>query len=165
MSKRYAFFLSILLCSCNVAKPVIVEISEPVVFMFEDLDLSQDELFLKANEWMISTFNNAESVIQYSDKEAGTLMGKYILYERAATYLSDNITTPDTRVYATLDIRVKDNKARLAVKVLDSWTYSYVKFSSGKEYISGVPKEDALNKIESLSASFKKNLLAKGVDF
>ena len=33
--------------------------------------------FIKANEWMVQSFNDAKSVIQFKDKEAGIFKGKY----------------------------------------------------------------------------------------
>ena len=39
---------------------------------------TKDQLFVKTNAWFVENFGNAESVIQYSDKEAGKIMGKYI---------------------------------------------------------------------------------------
>jgi hypothetical protein len=40
--------------------------------------VSKDDLFVKTNLWAVGYFNKAESVIEYSDKEAGIISGKFI---------------------------------------------------------------------------------------
>ena len=40
---------------------------------------NQDDLFIKANDWMISMFKDASSVIQFNDKQEGVLIGKYLM--------------------------------------------------------------------------------------
>lgn len=44
------------------------------------------ELYVSANEWMAENFVNAKSVIQYSDKEAGKIVGKYIDNSQEGSY-------------------------------------------------------------------------------
>jgi hypothetical protein len=39
---------------------------------------SKSDLYVKANAWFVETFNSAESVIEFQDKEAGKIMGKYV---------------------------------------------------------------------------------------
>ncbi|WP_107822016.1 DUF4468 domain-containing protein [Mangrovibacterium marinum] len=55
---------------------VTVSKSEQVI----EVPGTKDELYVKANEWMVRSFNNAKSVIQFQDKEAGKIMGKYLLH-------------------------------------------------------------------------------------
>jgi len=42
------------------------------------LNTPKDELYIKVNSWFVETFTSAESVIEFQDKEAGRVMGKYI---------------------------------------------------------------------------------------
>ena len=35
----------------------------------------QNSLYVKASNWMVETFNNSKSVIQFRDKESGTISG------------------------------------------------------------------------------------------
>ena len=67
-------------------------------------DLSAKENYILANEWMVEAFNNAESVIQFSDKEAGIVRGKYSLYSGWGNgyYSIDKVT-------AIITLRTKDN--------------------------------------------------------
>ena len=150
----------ITLISCTVIPTVTVSFPETIVTTLTELDSSQDELFIKANEWMIAAFNDAESVIQYSDKEAGTLIGKYLLGGSAAEKISAYFSTPENRVYAIIDLRVKDNKARLSIKPDSEWTYR-----SYENVLSVVSEESVLKKIEILSESLKKSLVRDAIDF
>lgn len=43
-----------------------------------ECDGSKDKLYIKANQWFVETFNSAEHVIEFSDKEAGVITGKYV---------------------------------------------------------------------------------------
>ena len=38
--------------------------------------VSASDLYVRANEWFVKTFNSANSVIQMQDKEAGKIIGK-----------------------------------------------------------------------------------------
>jgi hypothetical protein len=54
---------------------------------------TKNKLYLKANDWMISTFGNAESVIQFSDKDAGVITGKYLMGKSLIRVGNSNIYT------------------------------------------------------------------------
>lgn len=97
-----------------------VSISEANSHVYEIPGKLKNKLFLDANNWMVSTFNSAESVIEYSDKEEGAIIGKYLLsgHVRNSTYSSI-----DTRVYAKINIWVKDNKAKIDIKPTGEWNY------------------------------------------
>ena len=41
---------------------------------------TKNDVYVKANLWLVDVFNSAKSVIQFSDKEAGVIKGKYVLY-------------------------------------------------------------------------------------
>ena len=61
-----------------VGSKISLETPPPRVATFEN-DHSKDENYVLANEWMVETFNNAESVIQFTDKESGTVRGNILL--------------------------------------------------------------------------------------
>lgn len=69
-------------------------------------DASKDELFVRANSWMVDTFRSAESVIQYTDKEAGIVKGKYLLVLPIGIGEKMNVTS-------TVTIEVKDERAKI----------------------------------------------------
>lgn len=66
----------------------------------------------------------------------------------------------DTRVYAKIDIRVKDSKARISIEPLGSWKYD----STGMT-IFNYNEDDAREDIQILASSFHEALLRKGVEF
>lgn len=77
--------------------------------VIDSLNASKDELYLKVNTWFVENFNSAESVIEYQDKEAGRIMGKYIFeYSTGMGYLG--------WVKQTIIIDIKDNKIRIIIK-------------------------------------------------
>lgn len=134
--------------SCVTVQPLSME-NEPHVQVYENLEGSQSELFLAANEWMIKTFNNAESVIQHSDKDEGVLMGKYLMHGTLSTgmYGSDN------RIFAMIDVRVKDGRARVSITPQGSWYPHFYK------------REHAIADMESLSESFHSSIQGEKIDF
>lgn len=131
--------------------------TDRVSMIFDDLNGTQTELYIKANDWMVSTFVDATSVIQFSDKESGVLMGKYLLNGevRSAGYM-----TIDTRVYAKIDIRVKDNKAKIEIEPIGSWQYD----PSGRT-IYNYSKMDALLDMSALAQSLESRLRQAKDDF
>ena len=67
--------------------------------------------FIKANEWMVQTFNNAKSVIQFKDKEAGIVKGKYVMKEGIISTGPYTQSTPT--FFSVITIRVKDKASRI----------------------------------------------------
>ena len=145
------------LTSCATTQVMFTE-DDQQAFVFEDVPGTKGELYLKAHKWMTEIFNNAESVIQHSDKEEGAIMGKYLMFGETKSGMYG--TMVDSRVYATIDIRVKDNKARIEVKPQGSWQYD----DSGMTVYS-YSKQQAQTDIKNLADSFHKALLSAGVEF
>ena len=106
----------IILTAVTLTNCASATIIEPETFKQEKIidipNESKDNLFITANDWMVSTFNNAESVIQFSDKSEGTIIGKYLLSGTVYTLYG---STNDTRLFAKITVQVKDNKARILV--------------------------------------------------
>lgn len=138
----------ILLMSCLTLKKVTFSPDE-FVRVYENLSGSKNELFLKANDWMVRTFKSAKSVIQLSDKEEGILLGKYILHSDVLVSLGGPV---ESNIYAIIDIRVKDNKARLQIQPEN---YTSPNFT----------KEQAMVVLEDLAADFSKAMKSGKIDF
>ena len=66
---------------------------------------SQSELYIKCNEWFVNSFGSAEDVIQFQDKEAGKIMGKFTSQVRLSVY--------NYLCRTTISIDVKDEKVRV----------------------------------------------------
>lgn len=121
--KKNVFLISILFVFNACGTLNMVQIEEPVIKVYTDLTDSKDELFVKANDWMIGMFVDASSVIQFSDKEEGILIGKYLMNGETRTISSFYGSSIDSRVYAKIDIRVRDNRARISIEPLSPWRY------------------------------------------
>lgn len=147
-------FLMILLISCSTTK-VLIKFEEPIVKIY-DVNGTKNELFINANRWMISIFKDARSVIQYSDKTEGILMGKYLLY-----YPENLLYSLCPEIYAIIEITVKDNKVKISI---NPDNYFYTKSNYGISYWSGTQdsyiysKEKALVDIDALCESFNSSL-------
>lgn len=83
---------------------------------FEVVDLkgSKNEIYTKANLAFVDLFNSAESIIQYSDKEAGVLKGKYVSTDIGRGKGSNLYT-----VYSIIEVDVKDGKYKISMKISD----------------------------------------------
>jgi hypothetical protein len=128
----YSLAAAFLLQSCATAKPLqTITLNDPVVFVSDSIPGTKDELFIKANEWLISIFKDSRSIIQFSDKTEGVLIGKYLMLQGQiqvlSTYIEFLITDQYYKIveeftYAIIDIKIKDNKARISIKP-DTWHY------------------------------------------
>lgn len=96
-------FLMMTLSSCMTIKPIKQPMSK-YSSIIEVISTTKDELWLKANAWCVDSFRNSKSVIQYSDKEAGIIQGKFSSKHNGYFY---------QYVQTTFSIELKDNKARI----------------------------------------------------
>ena len=83
-----------------------------------ELKSKKNSNYIKANEWMVETFGNAESVIQFADKEGGIIKGKYMMYQGT----TGSQYKPSTQSYfAMITLRVKDQAAKIEVKPINDF--------------------------------------------
>lgn len=159
--KKSVFLVSLLFLITACVTPKMIAIEQPAVKVITDLEGNQDDLFVKSNDWMISMFVDASSVIQFSDKEEGVLIGKYLMSGTTKTgYSFYSSNTVDTRVYAKIDIRVRDNRARISIEPMNSWRYD----ESGLT-IYNYSKEDFYNDMDKLMLSFENALKSDRIEF
>jgi len=128
MKKLLLLFAStLLLSSCGATKYQSKEVSKVVDIPNQD----QKEIYVKANNWMVSIFTDAESVIQFTDKESGTITGKY----RIGTLTMAERGVLPTYVFAILNIQCKDGKAKLKI-IPESFgyppMYPYIRYTAEK---------------------------------
>ena len=98
------FIASLLGCASVIPniEPVTGEVASLIV---EREDESKDNLYIKANSWAVDTFVSAESVIEFQDKEAGVIKGKYLIEIVNGIYYLD--------IKTTITIQAKDNRCRI----------------------------------------------------
>ena len=114
--------------------------------------MSADDNFVRANEWMVETFNNAESVIQFTDKEAGIVEGRYVMQEGLVS--TSPYSTPIPSFSAIITIRVKDNASRIEI---DPPSGMYTQVSMKVEY--GFTPEMFNESADELIANFERRML------
>lgn len=137
MKTIYALLLLFVVSSCMSYTQVTATKTNNVI----NLSGTKNELFIKANEWMVRTFKDAKSVIQFQDKEAGKIMGKYLMH----SYSANNID-----IYSLITIEVKDNATKIDIEPIGTWLYD----KSGMTIFDYSP-EKAQNDMLSLMTDYK----------
>lgn len=109
LNKLVFIFSTLMIVSgCAALNGPVAPDSEKSVEQIIDLDgKSKDEIYISANSWFVDNFNSAESVIQFQDKEAGKIMGKYTFEVQESTYYF--------RIKSTIAIDVRDHKAMVRI--------------------------------------------------
>jgi len=119
----YGLLLFALLLVVSCAATPVKRISEPLTYneVVEVDNMSKDALFTKANMWFVDAFRNADSVIQFSEKDSGVIKGKYVgdktrfaddSFRAAGTYL--------LQVTSTITVEVREGRYRIS---FDNPTY------------------------------------------
>ena len=141
--------LSLNLISCGTAKRMIE--TPPQYNRNIENQFDKNTNYINANEWMVNTFNSAKSVIQFKDKEAGIIKGKYLMKEKKVSGSYNIEMNPN--FYAIITIRVKDNKTRIEI---DPPSNMFTKVSMGIEY--GFTPKMFNGRAKILSDSFEKQM-------
>jgi hypothetical protein len=120
--KVSALFLviTVFMSSCSVKRIAIPSPEAETKNVETETDNNSN--FIKANEWMVQSFNDAKSVIQFKDKEAGIVKGKYLL--KAGVVSTSPYVQSVPSFYSIITIRVKDNLARIEIDA-PSGMYSF----------------------------------------
>jgi len=71
-------------------------------------DKTKDELYVKSMEWLSKTFNESKSVIDYQDKEAGTIIGNGAIQHFYSMIING-------QVLFAVKLELKDNRARITL--------------------------------------------------
>jgi hypothetical protein len=112
--KKLIFFLGVgivMFCLSSCGGTMTVSDSAPIVKVVPVENATKDELYVRANNWMVGVFNNAESVIQFSDKESGNITGKYFL----SPVIAPSQYGPGKNAYALINIQVKDGASKITI--------------------------------------------------
>jgi hypothetical protein len=140
-----AFFM-LILQGCQM----ITTESVPVSKVVEVDGATKLDLFVKVNDWMVDSFNNAESVIQFTDKESGTVSGRYLL----GVVTGPSEYGPGSKAYATIRVKVKDGATKITITP-ESFTYM-----SGNLYTL-YTKEQSEADVRKLINSFESDMKSK----
>lgn len=158
LKKSLPFLLSAILISTMsscLSTRQIQSTPQPRTETFEN-QLDKDANYVLANEWMVETFNDAESVIQFTDKESGTVKGKYLM---KAGYVSTSPYVASTEPrYAIITIRVRDNGCRIEIDPPSGQFYSQK--SMGTEV--GFTTEMFASSADNLIVDFRNKMQSGG---
>jgi hypothetical protein len=96
-------FISLLILSCATVPPEQL-LQQDII----DLNgMTKEQIYQKSLEWIANSFKSYKHVIEYQDKESGTIIG--------------NIVTPGAGIdlgsyESSIKIECKDNKSRLSIQ-------------------------------------------------
>ena len=153
MKKILLLPLVLAFVSCGVmGKQTVSEL--PASKKVIEVDGTKNELYVKANSWMVENFKSAKSVIQFSDKESGTVMGKYFL----APIANANEYGPSQNAFAIIKILVKEDAAKIEI------TPDKVNYMKGNMF-NLYNEEEAKSSIDGLLVSFEEYMKENNSDW
>lgn len=115
MKTIYSILLILLMSSCGTTLVTFPMVSESI-----DVPGTKDEIYIRANQWMVRHFESAKNVIQFTDKEAGKIMGKYLMRSMIVRGKRDPVD-----VYSLITISVKDNATKIEIEPMGKWLYGH----------------------------------------
>lgn len=112
---------------------------------------SKNQLFDKSKMWLAESFVSSQDVIQYENKEEGTIIGKGSIPHYRRSGLVGPVRVGNLRF--TLVINMKDDKIRVTIKDIYVMNFTYGRETPLKlDMETGKPKLE--NLIKDLIASF-----------
>lgn len=87
---------------------------------------SKDKIFEDSKIWIAQSFKSANNVIQYADKETGSIVGKGNIQYPCDGFMDCSAFGND-KVSFTIKIDTKDNKARVVISDVTRTSLTYVK--------------------------------------
>lgn len=150
-------WISILALHGCVSMPTAEEIQqnaykgESQVVDFSNIDKSK--IFDASKIWIAKRFTSANNVIQYSDKEKGTIIGKGNFSLKCPDGVGglECMAYTSTRAEFTLTIDIKDNKARLTFSDVHQAVNNYPFFDEKS-------KPAVIKQISELIADYKQDI-------
>ena len=113
LKRVFVVLLVAVLSSCTITRGVVDFKAVGKTVVVENT--SREELFDRANVWIVHTFKDPNGMVKWSNGEQGTIISKYPL-----------VTTSSYSSYTTevtLEIYIVDNKARIRIEP-ESITYT-----------------------------------------
>lgn len=115
MRKILFIFSFCFLCfGCATTSTNYADITTREARVFNFSGISQTELFIRTNLWFVQSFKSANAVVEFSDKDTGTLAGKFITNQ----LVTGTLLGPDKVKYIVL-VNVKDNAIRFTLQVAE----------------------------------------------
>lgn len=92
------------------------------VSVFDNIDLTEKEIYDRALSYFIHTYNDANSVIQEKDEESGRIIGKGIFPN---VHIGTGLVTRKYSIVHILRIDIKENRARAIITLTNYDVKSY----------------------------------------
>ncbi|NKI28187.1 DUF4468 domain-containing protein [Arenibacter sp. 6A1] len=155
--KKYVILLSILLSSCYTYEriPITMEPIDRTIMV----DGTKNDLFVKANNWMVEIFTSPKSVIQFSDKEAGVVTGRYLFKDFGSTVVMGEVVDFG-QIYAIIKLNVKDGATKITIDA-ENFTEVHSKTNESYRYT----KEKAVQEIHVLMDNYEQYLKTTDISF
>ncbi|WOE32745.1 MULTISPECIES: DUF4468 domain-containing protein [unclassified Acinetobacter] len=114
-----------------------------LVEVIEVPNKTKDQIFEGSKIWIAQSFKSANNVIQYADKDSGSIIGKGNIQYPCDGFIDCGAFGND-KVNFTIKIDSKDNKARVAISDITRTNLTYVQGG----YNANMGKEAPINLIE-----------------
>lgn len=111
--------LIIFILAAMACTPALAE--EPVSFQkIDEVPLSQQQIFDSSLIWLAETFRDSEEVIEYKDRDTGTIIGNGIVETKGGMFLA-----PPNKSRFQLRIDTKEGRYRLTFSKVELWVGDY----------------------------------------
>lgn len=97
-------FLMFFLSGCISSQKATIEESTHE-FVINCPSLNKDEIYELTQKWLANTFRSAKAVVEYSNKQTGSLIGNGVIDSPGASM--------KTQLHFTMNIDIRDEKARV----------------------------------------------------
>ena len=142
MRRIFFLFIAALITNCSPKLTYFKASPKKEEFTINN-NKSKNDNYVLAYEYMIETFVDSESVIEFSDKEEGVISGKYNF---------------DGSKKAVITVKVKNNSARITIASASELVYR--KDSSGKKVSTDFGPTDYNEMLIRFKKRFKEKLLS-----
>ena len=119
-------FFAVAIGAASAATPAqLAEVQKPIEQVFEAPGHTKDEIYNAAKIWIAESFRSAKAVIEYDNKDEGTIIGNGLIpYPCKGAF--DCLGKPDWKVRFTVRIDTKDDKFRLTFSNMNlTWPAAY----------------------------------------
>lgn len=125
-SKIVLFFSGLIVSGSILALTPTTEPMQNVVEIISLDGKNKDQIYEGSKVWLAKSFKSANSVIQYQNPETGSIIGKGNIQFPCKGFIDCGAFGND-KVNFTIQIDVKDNKARLSISDITATSGTYVR--------------------------------------
>jgi len=152
--------------------PELQHSPEPLVQVIQVVEIDgqkKEQLFDSSKIWMAEAFKSSNNVVQYADKESGSIIGKGNIQFPCEGFIDCGAFGND-KVSFTIKIDTKDNKARVSFSDITRTPLTYVKGGLNANMGKDLPitqvkqKQQVKLKLESIIQQYKIDIVRQKSD-